>query len=133
MFMAREDPVKITRLRLVNRSDRTRRLSLFSYLHWALGGLASDTASAVAVTFDAKLGAILAVNPNREQYESHVAFSAVAWNAAPGHELNFSCDRAAFLGRYGDLAAPAAIASRVATGFKHWQCLRPMCSLAGVL
>ena len=39
MFMARDEPVKLTRLRIANRSGRPRRLSLFSYLHWALGGL----------------------------------------------------------------------------------------------
>ena len=42
MFMARDEPVKITRLRLVNRSGRTRRLSLFSYLQWALGDRGRD-------------------------------------------------------------------------------------------
>ena len=43
MFMDRDDPVKIVRLKVTNESDRPRRLSLFSFAHWALGGLASET------------------------------------------------------------------------------------------
>ena len=38
MFMARDEPVKFTRVRIVNRGGQTRRLSLYSYLQWALGG-----------------------------------------------------------------------------------------------
>ena len=78
MFMAPDDPVKFTRLRIVNRSERTRRFSLFSYLHWALGGLPSETANGITTEHDEALNAIWATNPHREQYGECVAFFAVA-------------------------------------------------------
>ncbi len=48
MFMAPDQPVKITRLRLANRSQRTRRLSIFAYA--ALGpGRIGDRDSAIGI------------------------------------------------------------------------------------
>jgi cyclic beta-1,2-glucan synthetase len=111
MFMAREDPVKITRVRLVNRSDRPRKLSLFSYIHWALGGLACETSGSVATEFDPFRRAILATNPNCDVYGAYVAFSAVSSHLCPSGEVSFTCDRAAFLGDSGDIAAPVALTS----------------------
>ena len=52
MFMAPDDPVKVIRLRIANRSERTRRFSVFSYLHWALGGLPSETANGLTTEHD---------------------------------------------------------------------------------
>ena len=98
MFMARDEPVKLTRLRLVNQSGRTRRLSLFSYLHWALGGLAGETASAITTTYCGDEPAIRATNPNRERYAEHVAFSSIAVNSSTPCDTSYSCDRASFLG-----------------------------------
>ncbi len=111
MFMARDEPVKLTRLRLVNQSGRSRRLSLFSYLHWALGGLVGETASAITTTYCGDEQAIRATNPHREHYAEYVAFSSVAVNSSTSCDTSYSCDRATFLGRNGDTNAPAAIVS----------------------
>jgi cyclic beta-1,2-glucan synthetase len=112
MFVASSDPVKITKLRLVNRSGRVRRLSVFAYAHWALGGLASETARSISTSYDASLRAILATNTARDHYGDYVAFSAVV--AAEGEraaDAQYTCDRAEFVGYGGDLAAPAALAA----------------------
>ncbi len=117
MFVAREDPVKITRLRLVNRSGRTRRLSLFSYLHWALGGLANETLGQVATDCDADQRVIWATNPHREHYDGCVAFSALRCDSSPTGDglvasaASCTCDRSSFLGPHANLQAPAAIVS----------------------
>jgi cellobiose phosphorylase len=111
VFMAREDPVKITRLRVVNRSDRPRKLSLFSYVHWALGGLACETLRSVSTEFASQRCAILATNAGRDVYGECVAFSAVSCHPLPSCEGSFTCDRAAFLGDAGDIAAPSALTS----------------------
>ncbi len=111
IFMAREDPVKITRLRVVNRSDRTRKLSLFSYIHWALGALACETSRSVSTEFIPQQCAILATNPERGVYGGCVAFSAVSCLPLPLGEGSFTCDRTAFLGDAGDIAAPTALTS----------------------
>ncbi len=111
MFMARDEPVKLTRVRIVNRSGRSRRLSLCSYVRWALGGLADECADAVTTNCDEKLHAIWATNADRECYSRHVAFSAMAVDRPNGSRSSFSCDRAWFLGRYGNTDAPAALVS----------------------
>jgi cyclic beta-1,2-glucan synthetase len=111
VFVARDEPVKLTRLRIENRSGRPRRLSLFSYLHWALGGLISETAGQVATAYDAESQVIWATNPQREHYGRCVSFSALRFDGWPQYPVAFTCDRAMFLGRMADLQAPAAIIS----------------------
>lgn len=111
MFMARDEPVKLTRVRIVNQSRRKRRLSLFSYVHWALGGLASEAAGAITTSRDDELPIVWATNSGRELYGGHRAFSAIAPDEHVECETFFTCDRAHFIGRYGDTDAPAAIAS----------------------
>jgi N,N'-diacetylchitobiose phosphorylase len=89
MFMARQDPLKIMRLRLVNHSNQPRRLSLFSYVHWAIGGLACETRDSISTEYDARHRVILATNPRRETYDGHVAFSAVhGGNVASGSDCS---------------------------------------------
>jgi cyclic beta-1,2-glucan synthetase len=115
VFMAAHEPVKLTRLRLVNRSRQVRRLSLFSYVHWALAAKAGHSASAVTTTYDAEQGAIWAANPHRECYGAHTAFSAIRTTGQPqGAGISYSGDRGSFLGRYGDSDAPAAVAGGAA-------------------
>ena len=110
MFMARDEPVKFTRVRIVNRGGRTRRLSLYSYLQWALGGSVGESPDSITTNCDDDLPVIWATNPARELYGGSVAFSAMAVDEADC-QTSFSCDRAFFLGRYGDTDAPAAIVS----------------------
>ncbi|HVT30792.1 MAG TPA: hypothetical protein VHE81_22495, partial [Lacipirellulaceae bacterium] len=111
IFMARDEPVKLTRLRIVNRSGRTRRLSLFSFVQWALGGLATETAKTVTTEYDDKLRVIRATNPDRELYGDSTAFSAMAVDPSNRFHGTITCDRTFFLGRYGDVGAPAALAT----------------------
>lgn len=110
MFVARNDPVKITRVRLQNHGTRPRRLTLFSFAHWALGGLAAETYRDVETMYDSRQAAILATNRQRETYGGHTAFSAIA-AGSPGDwgATTYTCDRAAFLGELADMSAPAAL------------------------
>jgi cyclic beta-1,2-glucan synthetase len=123
MFMAPDDPVKLIRLRVVNRSGRTRRLAIFSYLHWALGDSPCAAPKTITTEYDAVLRAVLARNSDREHYGRSVAFFAAAQEGdAIRGEPSFTCDRESFLGRNGEPEAPAAILSgdeldcRVGTG-----------------
>jgi cyclic beta-1,2-glucan synthetase len=110
MLMALADPVKVTRVRLVNRSARTRNVSVVAYAQWALSDSSSATPT-VSTTHDADLDAILASNPQRETYGGHLAFHAVSVPPESRGHPTFTCDRAAFLGRDGDITRPAALAS----------------------
>jgi N,N'-diacetylchitobiose phosphorylase len=111
MFMARDEPVKLTRVRIVNRSGRSRQLSLYSYVQWALGGLANECADSVTTNYDDQLHVIWATNADRECYGRCVAFSAMAVDQPNNCQTSFSCDRAFFLGRYADIDAPVALVS----------------------
>jgi cyclic beta-1,2-glucan synthetase len=102
--VAPDDPVKLSRLRLVNRSTRTRRLSITGYVEWALGGNGSTPAPFVTTTHDAASGALFARNRWRADYAGRVAFFDLA-----GAQQSLSGDRASFLGALGSVAGPAAL------------------------
>jgi cyclic beta-1,2-glucan synthetase len=104
-FVAKDDPVKISRLRIVNRSGRTRRLSVTSYVEWVLGPHRSATAPFVTTEIDSATGAILAQNPWNDQFGHRVAFADLG-----GKQMNWTCDRTEFLGRDGSLDRPLALA-----------------------
>lgn len=110
-FMPRHDGVKLTRIRITNLCADTRRLSLFSYLQWALGGLTAETSASVVTAYDHDRCAVWATNPEREIYGKCTAFSAVAVGHESSYELAYTCDRSSFLGRYGDTENPLAVVS----------------------
>ncbi len=108
LFVARDEPVRIARVLITNRSDRTRQLSLFSYQQLVLGGTPRDAGRFVATApaFDGH--GMLARNPQSGSFAAEVAFAAVV-----GDEhvtaVHHSGDRAAFLGPNHDPARPAAL------------------------
>jgi cyclic beta-1,2-glucan synthetase len=110
-FMVRDEPLKITRLRLTNLSDQPRKLTLTSFAHWALNGLARDSSIDVRTTFDQRSRAIFATNPMRNEYGECVAFSGVSLEESQRDGRSFTCDRGSFIGLNRDLATPAALAA----------------------
>jgi cyclic beta-1,2-glucan synthetase len=108
VFVAPDDPVKFVRLRIENTGQTKRRLTVFAYQHLALGTLAGES-DAVATEYDESLQAIFARNPQRDVYRRAVAFSTIV-TATAAADVSHTGDRAAFLGRYGELATPAAVA-----------------------
>ncbi|MCC8986591.1 MAG: glycosyl transferase, partial [Candidatus Contendobacter sp.] len=106
LFVPREDPVKITRIRLRNRRDQPCRLALFSYARLVLGALPGDHAGELAIEQDAATGALLAENGNGE-FAGRIAFAAGSpTDSIPVHVTG---DRAEFIGLYGSPAQPAAL------------------------
>jgi len=110
LFAAPSEPVKVARLRLRNCGPRRRRLSLFSYHRLVLGGLPEVSARTVTTEFDAQAGAILAENHVGSGFGGGVAFAA-ALGPRGARGSAFTTDRAAFLGRFGTPARPAALES----------------------
>jgi cyclic beta-1,2-glucan synthetase len=103
-FVALEDPVKISRLRLTNTSSRTRSLSVVAYLEWVLGTRRGTAGTCVSTSIDPDTGAFLATNP------WHVAFGPrIAFVDLVGRQTEWTGDRREFLGRFGTLSEPAAL------------------------
>jgi cyclic beta-1,2-glucan synthetase len=102
--VASADPVKLSLLTLSNRSQRTRRITLFSYNEWALGPPRPSNAELVTVERDTASGAIFARNPYNDTFRLRVAFasSSAAVRSATG-------DRREFLGRNGSLQRAAGL------------------------
>ena len=106
-FVPRRDPVKLTVVRVVNRSGRPRRLSLASYAQLVLGVHPHVSASHVE-TEAGDGGAILARNADRGEFSERVAFAALVAPAGAG-DVERTADRHAFLGPLGSVADPAAL------------------------
>jgi cyclic beta-1,2-glucan synthetase len=104
LFVPVDAPVKISVLRLRNRSDRRRRLSVTNYNELVLGVERGKSAPYVITEIDDESGAILARNPYNNEFAGRVAFADVS---VP--ERGATCDRKEFIGRNGSLARPAAL------------------------
>ena len=103
-FVPLEDSIKVSRLKIVNRSADARRLSVTHYLDWVLGNQRSKTAPFIVTEIEPKTAALLARNPWGADLSSRIAFMDMA-----GRQRACTADRAEFLGRHGSLAEPAAL------------------------
>jgi cyclic beta-1,2-glucan synthetase len=103
-FVPEDDPVKISRLKITNRSGERRRLSVTYYVEWVLGNQRAKSAPFVITERDPKTSAVLARNPWNSDFSGRVAFADLG-----GRQQSFTCDRAQFIGRHGSLAEPAAL------------------------
>ena len=105
--VAVDAPVKLSRLVLRNEGAAPRELAITAYAEWSLGASRAANAPFVVTFVDEASGAILARNPRNSEFAGRCAF--LASNAGAS---SLTCDRAEFLGRNGELAAPAALAAR---------------------
>ncbi|MES2123257.1 MAG: glycosyl transferase [Gemmatimonadota bacterium] len=106
-FVAVEDPVKLVRLRLTNRSRHRRSLSLFYYAELVLGSVRTTTVRSIATESAEGGRVLLARNPARPDFAAAVAFAAVS---GPGTDaLSYTADRGAFLGACCPIESPAAL------------------------
>ncbi len=103
-FVPLDDPVRISRLTLVNRSSRVRHLSVTHYAEWVLGTSRSAAAGHVNTEFDQVTGAILARNPWSTAFPGRIAFANIGADPSA-----WTGDRTEFLGLHGNIAAPVGI------------------------
>lgn len=104
VFVPLDASVKISTLRLRNRTDRRRRISVTTYNELVLGVNREKSAPFIVTKRDSDSGAIFARNAYNNEFANRVVF--LAMNPAPS---SASCDRKSFLGRNGDAAHPAAL------------------------
>ncbi|HEY9110819.1 MAG TPA: glycosyl transferase family 36, partial [Rhodanobacteraceae bacterium] len=87
--VAESDPVKISRLRLRNRSGRPRRIWVAQMVAWSLGPIGSDPCPTTQMQSDAACAAVFARNAWREEFAQAVAFIACdAEGAVPGSDVD---------------------------------------------
>src|SRR6266446_6779789 len=104
LFAPIDAAVKISLLRLRNRTDRRRRLSITSYNELVLGVNREATAPHVVTDLEEQEGAIFARNSYNNEFASRVA-----WVGTSEPRFTMTCDRTEFIGRNGTLAQPAAL------------------------
>ncbi|EQD28363.1 Glycosyltransferase 36 domain protein, partial [mine drainage metagenome] len=106
-FVPLADSVKLSRLRLRNRSTRTRHLSITGYVEWALGANGTLPAPFMSTSCDVVTGALFARNAWRAEFGERVAFIDLG-----GRQRTCCGDRLEFLGRHGTIDRPAALDRR---------------------
>ena len=104
VFVPLDASVKISLLRLRNRTPRKRRFTITNYNELVLGVARSSSAPYVITEIDAQSATVFARNPFNNEFADRVAF--VATNE---HFTSATCDRKEFIGRNGSLEAPAAL------------------------
>jgi cyclic beta-1,2-glucan glucanotransferase len=130
-YVPLHDPVKISRLKLVNHSGRPRRLSVTAYVEWVLGPARADTAAFVVTERCARTGALLARNPWTIDFPGRVAFLDLA-----GTQTAWTGDRTEIIGRNGTLDHPdalergLALSGRVGSGLDPCGALQRTLALA---
>ena len=104
VYVALEDAVKFSVLKVSNDSGRARRLSVTGYVEWVLGDLKAKTTMHVVTEIDPLSGALYARNAYSTEFAEHIAFFDVDDSAR-----TFSGDRVEFIGRNGTMKNPAAM------------------------
>ncbi|MBK1709115.1 glycoside hydrolase family 94 protein [Marichromatium gracile] len=104
VYVAVDAPIKFSVLKVSNRSNQSRRLSVTGYVEWVLGDLRPKTNLHVITEVDATSGALFARNPYNTEFADRIAFFDVD---DPTRAV--SGDRTEFLGRNGTPRAPAAL------------------------
>jgi cyclic beta-1,2-glucan synthetase len=102
--MAEDAPIKLALLRVTNRDERPRRLTVTTYMEWALGVLREHTQHQVRTMIHRELGAIFAQNSFDPLFAGWTAFHAISEPVT-----GFTGSRRDFLGRNGTPSAPAAL------------------------
>jgi cyclic beta-1,2-glucan synthetase len=104
LFVPLDAPVKISLLRLRNRTDRKRKITVTLYNELVLGVMRTTSSPYVITEIDQSSSTIFARNPFNNEFAGRVAFCAT-------HERvsSATCDRKEFIGRNGTLTSPAAL------------------------
>jgi cyclic beta-1,2-glucan synthetase len=103
-FVPLDDPLKISVLTIVNRSGRSRRLSVAAYAEWALGTSRGSSAPGIVTSLEPETRSILVRNPWNTEFAGRVAFLDLG-----GRQTTWTADRTEFLGRNGGPDRPAGL------------------------
>ena len=127
-YVPRRDPLKISRLKITNRSRRVRNISVTAYVDWVLGPSRPSTAPHIVTEIDPETGAMFARNPLSNEFGTRVSFTDL-----DGRQNSWTGDRAEFLGRNGTLQRPIALLRGTALSNRTGVGMDPCCALQTTL
>ncbi|MCK9279583.1 MAG: hypothetical protein M0P71_03085 [Melioribacteraceae bacterium] len=104
VYVAIDDSIKFSSLKIWNDSGRARKLSVFGFVELVLGDIPSRTSMHVVSEIDTSMGAIFARNSYNHDFPEKVSFFQV-----DNDRISFTCNRIEFIGRNGTLENPAAM------------------------
>ncbi len=104
LFVPLEGSVKISLLRLRNRTERKRRLTITLFNELVLGTQRSISAPYIITEIENQTGTIFARNPFNNEFAHRVLFVTTNEKISSA-----TCDRKEFLGRNGTASMPAAL------------------------
>ena len=105
VFVPLDGPVKLMRLRLINKDTRPRHLSATYFAELVMGSFRDEAPMQLVCSQDSETKALLARKKWADDFGTRVVFAA----SSPAADW-VTADRAAFLGRHGSVARPAALA-----------------------
>ncbi|MDH4560219.1 glucoamylase family protein [Pseudomonas sp. BN411] len=111
VYVALDTPIKYSLLKVRNLSGHPRKLSITGYVEWVLGDLRDKTAMHLVTEVHNGTGALLARNPYSMEFPGRVAFFAMDPPCR-----SHTADRSEFIGRNGNLQAPAAMTQKQLLG-----------------
>ncbi|MCY7355129.1 MAG: cyclic beta 1-2 glucan synthetase [Lysobacter sp.] len=109
IYVAQQDAVKFSVLKLRNVSGRPRRLTATGYVEWILGDLHAKTQMHVVTEIDGDSNVLIARNPFNSEFEGRIAFFDTDAFDTGAQTRSFTGDRTEFLGRNGSLGSPDAL------------------------
>jgi cellobiose phosphorylase len=104
VYVAIDDSIKFSSIKIWNDSGRARKLSVYGFVELVLGDLPSKTSMHVVSEIDTSMGAIFARNSYNHDFPEKVSFFQV-----DNDKISFTCNRTEFIGRNGTLENPAAM------------------------
>ncbi|WP_422822266.1 GH36-type glycosyl hydrolase domain-containing protein [Vreelandella alkaliphila] len=103
-FVPLDAPLRISRLRLTNHSNRTRKLSVTAYAEWVLGTSRSASAPFLITSQAPESGALLVTNPWNADFPGRVAFLDIG-----EPPTQWTGNRSEFIGYGKNLVEPAGL------------------------
>ena len=126
VYVDLHETIKFIVIKLHNRSQRPRQLSVTGYVEWVLGDLRSKSAMHIITEADQRTGALLARNSYNKEFNDRICFFDINDSAK-----SYTADRAEFIGRNGSLRNPDAM-GRVKLSGKTGAALDPCGALQSV-
>ncbi|GAB4279613.1 MAG: glucoamylase family protein [Coriobacteriia bacterium] len=104
VFVPPSEPARVARVRLTNDSGRTREISVYQYVEWAIGPSRSAAQQRVVTWYDQEGDLLTAHNHYNEDFPGRTAFLT-----ADRPIESYTASRTEFLGRNGSPRAPEAL------------------------